>query len=99
MILDGVFNHVGKNSRYFNAGGLYGDDEGAFRNKESKYYSWFHFIHYPDSYDSWWGVSDLPTVDKENPDYQQFIYGKKTASSASGRALALTAGGLTLRTN
>ena len=77
VILDGVFNHVGKNSRYFNAGGLYGDDEGAFRNKESKYYSWFRFIHYPDSYDSWWGVSDLPTVDKENPDYQQFIYGKK----------------------
>lgn len=66
VILDGVFNHVGRNSRYFTA---------AAKSKDSPCYPWFHFIDYPDTYDSWWGVSDLPTVDKTNPAYQQFIYG------------------------
>lgn len=77
LILDGVFNHVGKNSRYFNVGGLYGEKTGAANDQNSSYYDWFTFKHYPDKYDSWWGVEDLPTVNKDNPSYQQFIYGEK----------------------
>ncbi len=77
LILDGVFNHVGKNSRYFNAGHLYGEQTGAANDKNSSYYEWFNFKRYPDQYDCWWGVDDLPTVNKDNPSYQQFIYGER----------------------
>lgn len=66
LLLDGVFNHVGRDSIYFKA---------ALRDKNSPYYSWFNFINYPQKYQSWWGVSDLPETNKSNPAYQQFIYG------------------------
>ena len=79
VILDGVFSHVGRNSKYFNQDGTYGENVGAARNKESKYYPWFSFEHYPDKYRSWWGNPDLPVVDKNNPTYQQFIYGQKNS--------------------
>ncbi|OQO64479.1 hypothetical protein BH743_12045 [Enterococcus faecium] len=75
VILDGVFSHVGKDSRYFNVSGLYGENSGAVRNPNSKYRDWFTFNHYPDDYKSWWGVADLPEVRKENSTYQEFIYG------------------------
>lgn len=75
VILDGVFNHVGRVSRYFNHDGRYGD-EGAYQSQDSPYSSWFVFDDYPDDYRSWWGVKDLPEVNKENPDYQNFIYGE-----------------------
>lgn len=75
VILDGVFSHVGKNSRYFNLAGHYGKKVGAYWNPDSRYRSWFKFTHYPDKYKSWWGISDLPEVDKGNPSFQEFIYG------------------------
>ncbi|KRK81227.1 maltodextrin glucosidase [Companilactobacillus nodensis DSM 19682 = JCM 14932 = NBRC 107160] len=76
VILDGVFNHVGVNSRYFNQSGYY-DTIGAEQSTDSKYYPWFTFTKYPNEYDSWWGVTDLPTVNKSNLDFQKFIYGGK----------------------
>ena len=54
LILDGVFNHTGDDSRYFNKYGTY-DEIGAYQSKDSKYYSWYNFRHFPDKYDSWWG--------------------------------------------
>lgn len=66
LILDGVFNHVGRESIYFQA---------AIKNDQSPYYSWFNFISYPNKYRSWWGVSSLPEVNKDNAQYQNFIYG------------------------
>lgn len=74
LILDGVFNHVGVNSRYFNQAGVY-ETLGAAQSQDSRYYPWFTFTKYPQEYDSWWGVTDLPTVNKHNVDYQNFIYG------------------------
>lgn len=76
VILDGVFNHVGKNSRYFNMDNSY-DSIGAYESTHSPYYSWFNFTHFPDEYASWWGVKDLPEVNKDDPSYQEFIYGGK----------------------
>lgn len=75
VVLDGVFSHVGKDSRYFNISGLYGETSGAARDQNSPYYDWFTFNHYPNDYKAWWGVADLPEVRKENPSYQEFIYG------------------------
>ena len=74
IILDGVFSHVGKDSRYFNASQLYGDKQGAYNDPHSPYYPWFTFKKYPTEYDAWWGVSDLPTVNKNDPTFQDFIY-------------------------
>lgn len=75
VMLDGVFSHVGQNSRYFNRDGSYGLGVGAYHNPKSPYFSWFQFIKYPDQYQSWWGIEDLPTIDKWNTDFQQMIYG------------------------
>lgn len=73
IILDGVFNHVGADSIYFNRFGHYGRG-GACQDIHSPYYRWFTFHSYPDSYDSWWNIADLPVADKNNESYRQFIY-------------------------
>lgn len=83
VILDGVFNHVGQNSRYFNARQLYGPQEGATQNLQSPYYSWFDFEKYPTKYASWWGISDLPTIKKDCLAYQNFIAGTAKTSVLS----------------
>lgn len=72
LILDGVFNHVGADSLYFNRYGNYGDD-GAYQNQNSKYKSWFKFENYPDKYKCWWGVTDLPDLEKENDEVQRYL--------------------------
>ena len=72
VILDGVFNHTGADSIYFNKFGSY-NSCGAYQSKESPYYSWFKFKNYPNEYESWWGVLDLPATNKENPEYVSFI--------------------------
>lgn len=74
IILDGVFNHTGADSRYFDFWGNY-DTVGACRGEESPYYSWYRFERFPDKYDCWWGVGDLPNVEENNPSYRSFIYG------------------------
>lgn len=89
LILDGVFSHVGQNSRYFNKDGRYGWDVGAYRNVRSPYFSWFQFINYPDNYQSWWGIADLPTIDKNNYAYQSFIYGKTKSVLTKWNALGV----------
>lgn len=75
IVLDGVFNHVGADSRYFNAFGSYPELGGA-ESKDSKYYPWFNFFNYPTDYESWWGVKDLPNVNENEPSYRNFIVGE-----------------------
>ena len=75
IILDGVFSHVGQDSRYFNIFGKFGPDEGAAKNINSPYFDWFKFNNYPYDYKSWWGIKDLPEVDKDNQSFRDFIYG------------------------
>ena len=76
IILDGVFSHTGVDSRYFDLYGTYGG-KGAASGKQSEYYDWYNFKHFPDDYDCWWGVKDLPNVNEMTPSYQSFIYGDK----------------------
>ncbi len=76
VILDGVFNHVGWGSRYFNATGDYGEHVGAARDINSPYHDWFLWRHWPDSYQSWWGFRTLPDFNKENPEYLEFLCGE-----------------------
>ena len=72
VMLDGVFNHTGSNSRYFNALGYY-PQPGAAQSTDSPYYPWYSFHPWPDSYDAWWGIRTLPAVNESHPDYRRFI--------------------------
>ena len=74
LMLDGVFNHTGFVSRYFNGDGAY-DTVGASQSEDSPYRSWFNFKHWPDEYESWWGIYSLPAVNEADPGYRDFIFG------------------------
>lgn len=65
IIIDGVFNHTGSDSVYFNKNGRY-RTVGAYQSKNSKYYSWYNFKNYPDDYDCWWGVKTLPQTEEKS---------------------------------
>lgn len=69
IILDGVFNHTGADSLYFDKYNNYGTGD-AYR-------SWYRFgEEYPNGYDSWWGVPDLPSVEESNASYREFLCGE-----------------------
>ncbi len=72
VILDGVYSHTGSNSPYFNREGVF-DGLGAYNSKESPYYSWYTFHQWPDRYNSWWGFETLPTVNKMDPAFLDYI--------------------------
>ena len=76
VMLDGVFNHTGFVSRYFNGDGYY-PEAGAYQSQESPYRSWFSFSQWPQKYDSWWGIYSLPAVNENDPGYQDFIFGSE----------------------
>ncbi len=72
IVLDGVFNHVGDDSIYFNKYGNF-PSVGAYQSQESSYYPWFDFYEYPDQYNCWWGVTILPAIKKDCADFRKFI--------------------------
>ena len=74
VMLDGVFNHTGFVSRYFNGDGSY-PDTGAYQSRESPYARWFHFQQWPNQYECWWGIYSLPAVNEHDPSYRDFIFG------------------------
>ena len=76
VILDGVFNHTGDNSVYFNKYNSY-PNLGAYQSTSSPYYSWYDFTEHPDRYESWWGVQCLPTIRKRCPEFWEYIAGEK----------------------
>ncbi|MGI5888270.1 MAG: glycoside hydrolase family 13 protein [Oscillospiraceae bacterium] len=74
IVLDGVFNHTGSDSVYFNSEGRY-PDKGAANDPKSPYRSWYKFS--PDgSYKGWWGFKTLPEVNEDDPTYKEFICGE-----------------------
>ena len=72
IILDGVFNHTGDDSMYFNKYGNY-DSVGAYQSQNSPYYDWFNFMNYPDEYESWWGMTTLPQVNEESKSLREYL--------------------------
>ncbi|MBE6580325.1 MAG: glycoside hydrolase family 13 protein [Ruminococcaceae bacterium] len=75
VILDGVFNHTGDNSRYFDRKGAYGGN-GAFSGRSSPYYDWFYFKEYPDKYECWWDIPILPKLNLSNPACHGYFVGE-----------------------
>ena len=75
IILDGVFNHTGADSIYFNKFGNY-NTLGAYHSKASQYYEWYNFRSFPDDYECWWDVKILPRVNSNSSSYQRYVLGE-----------------------
>ena len=76
LMLDGVFSHTGADSIYFNRYGRY-SAVGAYQSPESPYASWFHFNHWPDDYEGWWGFLTLPEVEELDEQFISYITGEE----------------------
>jgi len=86
IILDGVFNHTGDDSRYFNQYGHY-KETGAAQSKASPYAGWYTFRHFPDDYECWWNIPILPRLNLGNPtvtDYLLSVVARYDAMGAAG---------------
>ncbi len=75
VMLDGVFNHTGDDSRYFDRHGNYGGN-GAYRSPTSPYRDWFYFKKYPKKYECWWDIPILPKLNLGNPAVHDYFVGE-----------------------
>jgi len=76
VILDGVFNHTGDDSLYFNRYGHYAS-LGAYQSKDSPYANWYCFKEFPDQYECWWNISILPKLNLWNPEVRNYFLSKE----------------------
>ncbi len=74
IILDGVFNHTGADSIYFNKFSHY-TSLGAYQSVKSTYYDWYTFTEHPNEYLCWWGIDILPKINYENSGAEEFFLG------------------------
>ncbi|OYU66189.1 MAG: hypothetical protein CFE45_43970, partial [Burkholderiales bacterium PBB5] len=66
LVLDGVFNHMGRNSPKFRS---------AEADVNSPYRQWFAFgDEYPGGARSWWLAENLPELNLENPAVRDHVY-------------------------
>jgi glycosidase len=71
LVLDGVFNHMGRNSPLF---------QQAQADVNSPYRDWFVFgQQFPGGARSWWRAENLPELNLENPAVRQHIFGAPDA--------------------
>lgn len=75
VILDGVFNHTGDDSLYFDKYGRYGG-VGAYSDPDSVYRGWYNFKRYPVEYESWWGIDVMPRLNHGDKGCRDFFLGK-----------------------
>ncbi len=78
IVLDGVFNHTGDDSLYFNKKGKY-PSVGAYQSKDSPFRNWFNFTDRSDGslgYESWWGIEIMPRLNQNNAECREFFCGK-----------------------
>lgn len=66
VMLDGVFNHTGRNASWF---------EEALADPSSVYRAWYDIDdRYPRGYRSWYNTANLPELNLENPDVRAFLW-------------------------
>jgi glycosidase len=66
LVLDGVFNHMGRNAPIFRE---------AEANPDSPYREWFVFgDQFPGGARAWWRAENLPELNLENPAVREHIY-------------------------
>jgi len=67
LVLDGVFNHMGRNSPKF---------QDAFNNPQSRWRNWFAIgPQYEGGARVWTGFQNLPELNLENPEVRDYLYG------------------------
>lgn len=77
VMLDGVFNHTGDDSRYFNRRGTY-PEVGAYQSKQSPYADWYTFRHFPDDYECWWNIPIMPRLSHESLSCRRYFTDPQT---------------------
>lgn len=79
VILDGVFNHTGDESKYFDRYGDYKTNDpkenGVFQSYESKYNGFYKRIGNGD-YSYWWGFPTLPELNCDGEFWRNYICGE-----------------------
>jgi glycosidase len=66
LVLDGVFNHMGRNSPKF---------QEALADPKSPYRDWFVFgAQFKGGVRGWWNVENLPELNLENPAVRRHVY-------------------------
>jgi glycosidase len=92
IILDGVFNHVGSDSKYVDGYGLnrWPNDVGACESASSPYRSWIVSGSYGTStcaggwgWQGWYGYETIPSLNETDP-VKSFVYRDGSAQSPSG---------------
>ncbi|AEB07182.1 4-alpha-glucanotransferase [Coriobacterium glomerans PW2] len=73
IILDGVFNHTGDDSIYFNRYGNY-PGAGAWSGPESPWRDAYKFDD-DGGYRCWWGVKNMPDLNQDSPLVRELILG------------------------
>ncbi len=74
IVLDGVFNHTGDDSLYFNRRGNY-PSVGAYQSLDSRYAEWYDFEAFPDRYAAWWGIEILPRLHQDRAICRNYFTG------------------------
>lgn len=64
LILDFVANHWSSEHETF---------QKAVRNPDSPFVEWYHWIDYPDDYETFFGVMSLPQVNVDHPDVRDYL--------------------------
>lgn len=72
IILDGVFNHTGSSSRYFDKSDKYKD--GAYKHKTSPYRDWYLFDK-DGKYECWWSFETLPKLNPDSSSLRAYLCG------------------------
>ncbi|OUO65415.1 4-alpha-glucanotransferase [Collinsella sp. An268] len=74
IILDGVFNHTGDDSLYFNRFGNYPGD-GAWNNPASPWRDAYEFND-DGTYKCWWGIDNMPDFNQDSPLVRELLLGE-----------------------
>lgn len=82
VVLDGVFNHTGNDSKYFNEykNPIWNDGHGAINDENSPYRAFYKW-YYNSSTNRmepgyWWGFKTLPVCNGESKEWQDYIVGE-----------------------
>lgn len=75
IVIDGVYNHTGSDSIYFNKEKHFGEG-GAYNDPNSEFYDWYEWVKYPNEYASWWGIDTLPNTRDNSESFRNYIAGE-----------------------
>lgn len=73
VIFDGVFNHTGNDSIYYDQYGTYGG-QGAYQNPKSPYREIYEWDENGKAH-GWWDIKTMPTCNKNSPKFLDMICG------------------------